>query len=188
MVEQKMDKEATLKRIVEIELHMFERVKASQPSLCQERPEAFKTMRTMTHSALSAETLASYLDDLYRAMSEGKNLLTLKYARMEGKLVALKDNPLIEELVKTEQRWMAELAEKYPHVIKGGPGFAPYLSAELETYSDKTLDLYFRDVSNAEKEGRNLAEERYQFLFQKIGYGTLAEAEEKASKSKDGGV
>lgn len=183
MPEERVDKEALLKRIVEIELGMFERVRAAEPTRCQERPEAFKAMRTMTHSALSAETLAAYLEDLEKALAEGRNFMTLKYARMEGKIGPLKENPLIQEIVQIEQRWMSDLARRYPHVITGGPGFAPYLSAELETYSDKTLEYYFRDVSQAAAEGRNLAEERYDYLFQRIGYGSIAEAEERAGKA-----
>lgn len=183
MPEELADKEALLRRIVEIELGMFERVRVAEPTRCQERPEAFKAMRTMTHSALSAETLAAYLEDLEKALSENRNLMTLKYARMEGKIGPLKENPLIHDIVQTEQRWMSDLARKYPRVVKGGPGFAPYLSAELETYSDKTLEFYFRDISRAVTEGRNLAEERYDYLFRRIGYGSIAEAEERARKA-----
>jgi len=51
---------------------------------------------------------------------------------------------------------------------------------ETPTYSDKTLKLYFDDVSKAEKEGRNLAEERYTLLFQQMGFSSIAEIEEKA--------
>ena len=70
---------------------------------------------------------------------------------------------------------------KYPHIFKGGAtGFEPYLHSELETYSDKTLQLYFEDVSQAEKEGANLAEERYTRLFQQIGHSSIAEADEEA--------
>lgn len=184
MPEQQTDKEALLKRIVEIELDMFERVRTAEPTLCRERPEAFRAMRFMTHSALSTDTLASYLGDLEQAQTQGRNLMTLKYARMEGKIPPLKENPLIGPIVSAEQRWMSELAERYPHVIRGGPGFAPYLSAELETYSDKTLEYYFRDVSQAAAEGRNLARERYDYLFRRIGYGSIEEAEERARKAQ----
>jgi len=51
---------------------------------------------------------------------------------------------------------------------------------ETPTYSDKTLKLYFDDISKAEKEGRNLAEERYTLLFQQMGFSSIAEIEEKA--------
>ena len=72
-------------------------------------------------------------------------------------------------------------------VFKGGAaGFELYLSSELETYSDKALKSYFGDVSKAEKEGRNLAEERYTKLFQQIGCSSIAEAEERARDEKEG--
>jgi hypothetical protein len=75
---------------------------------------------------------------------------------------------------------MRELSQKYPHSFKGGSGsFELYLSSELETYSDETLKLYFGDVSRAEKEGRNLAEERYTTLSQQIGYSSINDMERK---------
>ncbi|MBT4511931.1 MAG: DUF4125 family protein [Chloroflexi bacterium] len=180
-----MDHQELLKQIIDLELDMFERVRTAEPSLCQERPEAFKSMRTMTHSVLSVQTLESYLQDLQQAKTEGNNLLTLKYARMGGQIPALKDNPIISEIVKTEERWMVELSQQYPHTIKGGTGFGVYLSGELETYSDKTLELYAKDVSEADTAGRNLATDRFNWLFAQIGYGSIAEAEEKARKSEE---
>jgi len=172
--------EELMDAIIEIELDMFERVRTAEPSLCKDRPETFKAMRGMTHSVLSAETLESYLEDLHKAKAEGRNLLTEKYARIDDRIPPLKTNPIIDDIVKIEDRWMKGLSEKYPHAFKGGPGFKVYLSSELETYSDKTLELYFEDVSKAEKEGRNLAEERYTILFQQIGYSSIAEAERKS--------
>lgn len=164
---------------------MFQRVKTAEPSLCKERPEGFKTMREMTHSVLSVQTLKSYLEDLQKAKAEGRNLLKEKYARMDNIISPLKSNPLIEEIVKIEAHWMRELSEKYPMSFKAGSDvFETYLSCELETYSDKTLELYFRDISKTEKERRNLAEERYTLLFQKIGYRSIAEVERKAGTQK----
>lgn len=173
-----------INRIVELELDMFERVRTAEPSVCQEKPETFKSMRSMTHSALSKETLESYLEDLQQANMDNKNLLTLKYARMDSKIPPLKKTPIIGDIVRIEERWMMELSLRYPRVIKGNPGFSVYLSSELETYSDKTLDLYLGDVTRAENEGRNLSEERYNWLFEKIGYGSITEANEKARNSK----
>lgn len=184
MANQSTSREQLLNRIVEIELHMFERVRASEPSLCQERPEAFKAMRMMTHSPLSQDTLTSYLNDLHVALGEGKNLMTVKYARMEGKLLSLKENPLIGRIVEIEDRWMKDLAERYPRVVRGGPEFAEYLTCELETYSDETLELLYRDVTQANQARRNLAEERYDTLFKSLGYASIDEAEAKASEGR----
>ena len=176
----KMNREELSKNIIEIELDMFKQVRTAEPSLCKDHPDTFKVMRGMPHSSLSTETLESYLEDLHKAKTEGRNLLTEKYARMDNRIPPLKTNPIIDDIVEIEDRWMKELSEKYPHTFKGGLGFKIYLSSELETYSDKTLELYFEDISKVEKEGRNLAEEQYTILFQKLGYSSIAEVEKKA--------
>ena len=150
-----------LDNIVELESDMFEQLRTSEPSLCKERLEAFRATRRMAHSVLSTRTLESYLEDLRQAKAEERNLLTEKYARMDNKIPPLKLNPIIDDIVEIEARWMEELSRKYPQTFKYGPGFKIYLSCELETYSDDTLELYFDDVSRAEKEGRNLTEERH---------------------------
>ena len=184
MTNEERNRGELLKSIIEIELDMFERVKTAEPSLCKDRPETFKVMRGMTHSVLSIETLESYLEDLHKAKAKGRNLITEKYARMDNRIPPLKTNPLIDDIVNVEARWKRELPEKYPHTFsQGGSGFEIYLSSELETYSDETLELYFRDISKAEKEGRNLAEERYTVLFQQMGYSSIAEAEGKKAKT-----
>lgn len=176
---EKISREELSKSIIGIELDMFEQVKTAEPSSCKDRPETFKVMRGMTHSSLSTETLESYLEDLRKAKTEGRNLLTEKYARMDNRIPPLKTNHIIDDIVAIEARWVKELSEKYPHTITSEPGFKIYLSSELETYSDKTLELYFEDISKAEKEERNLAEEQYTMLFQQIGYKSIAEVEEK---------
>ncbi|MFO8010077.1 MAG: DUF4125 family protein [Dehalococcoidia bacterium] len=179
-----MNREELLKEIVELELDMFNHVRTSEPARCKENPETFRSMRSMTHSVLSTETLGSYLSDLHNARDEGRNLLTLKYARIDRQIPPIKENPAIEIIATVEERWMKELAERYSRVIKGGPAFRVYLASELETYSDGTLDLYLRDVLEAEKDGRNLAKERFDWLFERIGYGSIDEAERKASQAE----
>jgi hypothetical protein len=180
MSRKNISREELVKSIIEIELGMFERVRSHEPSLCQERPEAFKMMRGITHSVLSIKTLESYLKDLHEAKVKDRNLITEKYARMENRIPPLKTNPIIDDIVEIEERWSKELSQKYPRTFKGGFGFKVYLSCELETYSDKTLQLYFKDISKALEEKRNLAEERYTSLFQQLGYSSIAEAEKKA--------
>ena len=185
MANEKRSHKELLEGIIEIEYDMFQRVKTSEPSLCKDRPEAFRIMREMTHSVLSVQTLESYLADLQKAKADDRNLLKEKYARMDNIIPSLKSNPLIERIVKIEVFWMKGLSEKYPMSFKAGlDAFGIYLSCELETYSDRTLDLYFWDISMAEKERRNLAEERYTFLFQKLGYRSISEVEKKARAQK----
>ena len=167
-----------LRDIVEIEHEMFQRVRTLEPSRCKDHPETFRVMRRMSHSVLSKETLKSYFDDLKGALDNDRNLLTEKYARMDSLIPPISTNPKIEKIVSIEASWMGALIEKYPMSFKGkGKAFEIYLSRELETYSDKTLELYYNDVSKAKRDGRNLAEERYTNLFGEIGYSSISEME-----------
>ena len=54
-----------------------------------------------------------------------------------------------------------------------------YLRSELETYSNQTLELYSKDVSDAIEEGRNLVKEHYTFLFQTLEYGSIYDLPKK---------
>jgi len=164
--------------IVERELVMFLQVRTAIPSLCQERPETFRTMREMSHTVLSSDTLASYLKDLKQAEKKGRNLLTEKYARMDNVIPPLSDNPLIGEIVAIEADWMETLKQRYPKTFRGNrTPFEIYLCSELETYSDATLTLYHRDVASALQKGENLAEERYRLLFESLGYDGIDQVE-----------
>lgn len=143
--------------------------------MCKDMPKAFKVMRRMTHSVLSNETLGSYLRDLEQAAADGRNLMMEKYARMDNLIPYLNDNPIIDRIVRMERGWQSELSHRYPQLFRTQSiqAFELYLHSELETYSDQTLELYFRDVSKGAEEGRNLAEERYAFLADMLGYDSI---------------
>lgn len=161
--------------IVEIEREMFMSVYSTVKAPCQDRLKMFAAMRRMHHSVLSEETLAALLANLKRARDRGVNLMTVKYARMENQISPLKDSPLIAEIVKIEQNWMDEVAEKYPRIFTGEKrdGFSNYLSCELEVMSDEALGCYHTDIVTAVVEKRNLVEERYDNLFKTLGYESL---------------
>jgi len=169
-----------LKKIVNIELGMFQKIRTIEPSLCQDFPETFEIMREMNHSVLSLESLKSYLNDLNVALSKDRNLLTEKYARMNNTIPPLNNNPIIKKIVSIEANWMEQLSNKYPTSINyQAQHFTSYLSCELETYSDETLGLYYNDVLCSKRESRNLAEERFTYLFNKLGYKSIEDAENK---------
>jgi len=92
---------------------------------------------------------------------------------------------LIQKIIEIETRWQNELIEKYPNIFKTkvngskGLNFEKYLKSELETYPPLTIEYYFRDVSNAEKEGRSLALEGYEYMFKELNYSSLEEANQK---------
>ena len=180
MSEQQDHRGDLIKKIIEIELEMFQTVKSKGPAPCQERTETFRAMRWMAHSVLSEDTLESYLDDVTQAKHAGRNLMTEKYGRMEGIIPPLKDNPvvnaMIDEITRVEESWMQEFSGKYPRIVtNNGAGFSSYFRCELETYSDRTLELYHRDVLRARDQGANFAEISYTNLFKRLGYASLDE-------------
>jgi len=178
--------EELLKEIISIELRMFMTVQTSGPTTCQEQPEAFKLTRKAGFYVLSNRTLESYLNDLQEATEENRNLIELKYARIDNLIPPLNNNPLIDKIVDSEGSWLKELEKKYPSTFRDRADFASgvYLRSELETYSDQTLELYFKDVSNALGEGRNLTAERYTFLFKQIGYNSIDDMERQRKQAQ----
>ena len=170
-----------IEEIVGIEIRMFLAVETPEPmpSACQEQPDMLKLMRRASHWVLSDETLQSYLHDIQEAIEEDRNLMTLKYARMDNLIPVLNNSPLIDKIVEIESQWFTELAEKYPFTFKGRLEYSAnvYLRSELETYSDRTLELYYKDISKAADEGRNLNADRYTYLFQQSGYDSIEEME-----------
>ena len=156
-----MDKKQDLiSEIMEIEWTMFTSVRnRGGRASCQENPDTFRVIRTSTFITWSEATLESYLGDLNRAKEAGRNLMTEKYARMEG-LSAPLDTEVVEridEIVKQECRWAAELMARYPDAKMARPIYSsqdtPYVVSsetysrgELATYSKETLELYLQDV------------------------------------------
>jgi hypothetical protein len=56
--------------------------------------------------------------------------------------------------------------------------FSNYLGAELETYSDETLELLAADMEACDREGGNMSLEVYRFLAGQSGYASLDQMEE----------
>ena len=109
-------------------------------------------------------------------------LMTEKYARMENLIPSLNENELIYKIVDIEREWLSEVHKKYPLTIAVEGGFTTYAVCELETYSDATLNLYYRDIFLAATQKRNLVEERYQYLYGNLGFKDLEEVEALAQK------
>lgn len=185
-MQEKKDREGLLQEVINIELRMFLSVEPTIPSACQQQPETFKLMRRASHHILSTETLESYLHDLSEAVDEDRNLMTLKYARIDNLVPCLNESPTIDKIVEVEGQWLGELEQRYPLTFVGRSDFAMgvYLRSELETYSNRTLELYFNDVSKALEDGRNLTAERYTFLFKQIGYDSIDDVESEREKKQ----
>jgi hypothetical protein len=178
--------EELINDIVAIELRMFLTVQTAGPTTCQEQPETFKLMRRAGFHVLSSKTLESYLQDLQEALEDDRNLVTLKYARIDELIPCLNDSHLIGEIVEIEERWLRELEKKYPLTFRSRADFAAgiYLRSELETYSNRTLELYLKDLTKALDEGRNLTAERYTYLFKQLGYNSIDDMEQKRKQAK----
>ncbi len=194
-----MEKETLILQILEIELDMFVSVRSRYPVSCQQDPEGFKNMRSAQFSVWSERTLESYLADLEKGKSDGRNLMTLKYARMENLMPPLHENPqidlMINEIVNVHMEWQKEMVAKYPALISRGrsltdaekkesdTSFKTYLHCELETYSLMTLTHHFNDIMIKRSKEENLTEEIYSRMVIGLGYSDLEEAEAAAEQS-----
>ena len=143
------NKQDLIKEIIEHELQMFLAVRSRGRAACQENPDGFRFHRDAMFSGWPEEVLSSYHKDLLEAQLEGKNLLAIKYARMENLIPVINDNEIIDKIVAIQVGWVKEMVEKYPYlhrrgrpVEEDGPDSTStktYLGGELETYSDLTL-------------------------------------------------
>ncbi len=172
----KPEKNQLIQRILKIELGMFLSVPTAQLSRCQESPEGFILTRGSVFETWSDEALSAYLEDLTEAVRVGRNLMSEKYARMDNLIPCLNLNPTIDDVMKIEAEWQEDLRQKHPELFSSTPAtgictaeFDVYLRSELETYSNKTIASYFRNVLSAKARGINLTKEKYIRIFQKLG-------------------
>ncbi len=190
--------------IVELEWEMFQAVNAGGPrASCQEDRRTFEHMRAAQFSAWSAQTAASYLDDLRSARRTGRNLVREKYIhmmretdsepyeRLKGDL-AFPDAQgltLVDEITAVLARQTKKMFERYPLVCSMGrprtsegddawdTSVETYQRGELLTYSKRTLESYKRQLLEMETCGMSLAEAITTRTVGYYGYGSLDEAE-----------
>jgi hypothetical protein len=91
--------------ILEMELEMFQAVPSDGQTACQVQPERFKFHRRLQFSVWSTGTLSCYREDLRRARHSGDNLMTIKYARMQGLIPPRNTNPLIDAILRIKMKW-----------------------------------------------------------------------------------
>ena len=186
-MEASFDRERVLNEIIEREVTMFLATKnQGGQAVCQQHPDTARLFRWMTHSVHSDAVLNSYLEDLRQAERDDRNLMVEKYARMDNLIPPRSQFAGLPELVNTEVAWQKEVMARFPHVLYGrdDDDFANYLSCELETMSDRTLTLRLEEQRQAVKDGRNMAQERYENLWHRLGRPTLAECERQAVAGK----
>jgi hypothetical protein len=194
------EKDELIDQILELELAMFLSVPAREPVSCQQDPEGFRITRAAQFSVWSEPCLASYRRDLEQAAAQGRNLMTLKYARMEGLIPKLHDDTLVENLIDRilalQVEWQKEMIARYPYLMRRGrplqdgdeglvtTSFVKYLRGELETYSEDTLAHLHRDMTESRDAGRNWTEAIYLHMVKSHGYGSIEEAEAEAKKAQ----
>lgn len=174
-----------IEQIIALELDMFIAVKnRGGTAVCQERPDSFRIMRNMAHAVMPEAYLESYLNDLKQAAADNRNLMTEKYALMEGLIPIKNDSPVITELVRMESEWRKEVAAQFPRSVQpdGHQSFCIYLKGELQTYSPKTLKIYLNYAQSVQEQHGNLVRKRYEILMRKLGYDSLAHCEESISQ------
>jgi hypothetical protein len=174
-------KERILEQILEIEVEMFLRVPTENEPSCRAHMEDMQLHRRGQFAGWSGQTCESYLEDLKRAKAAGKNLMTLKYARMDNLIPPLSGNPLIHQIRRRFLQWQKEVIARYPNIMRGArdmADFSNYLGAELETYSDETLELLAADVEACHQAAGNMSLEVYRFLARQAGYASIEHMEE----------
>lgn len=177
-----VDKATLIERILEIEVEMFLRVPTGEEPSCRAHTEEMKLHRRGQLTVWSEATLESYLQDLRRAQSDGRNLMTLKYARMDDLIPPVSESGRIQQIAAQFVQWQRTVISDYPNTMRSGrdiDDFANYLSSELETYSDETLDLLWNDVAAAISRGENLSRRIYEELARQAGYASLEEMESR---------
>ena len=122
-----MKKEDIIANILELEWEMFSSVtNRDGRASCQENPQTFRIIRSGGFMVWSEDTLQSYLADLEEARDADRNLMTEKYARMEGLIDPLNPDALalITEIVSRECTWAEEFRQRYPQAKMGRPSRA----------------------------------------------------------------
>ena len=192
-------KEDLIEAILEMEWELFASVRAEgESAACQEDPDSFRLVRAANFLTWSETTLASYLNDLRLARSKGRNLMTEKYARMEGLIPPLNPDAaqLIERIVRKECLWAEDFLGNNPgaalarpiHSRDDAPGIAStetYLRAELEIYSTQTLEYYYLDILAMSSRGEN----RIAIVadhMRRIASGEIADWKELLASLKEG--
>ena len=204
--EEKTVKDRLIQKLVLLEWHAFDKTEnRGGRADCQDDWNTFSIMRKSQYMTWSIPMLQSFIDDFERANERGWNLITEKYARMMESTAPeeyeqIKDSlpeipadkkQIIEEIVKIQVGFMEECAEKYPKAASNArsihtsedslwnTSYETYLRGELSTYSDRTLELYGRFITELCRQGKNLAVMTLSNTAVLYGYESLEDLENR---------
>lgn len=171
---------------------------------CQEDWQTFHIMRMSQFLTWPLDLQESYKKDLERADSNGRNLITEKYARMmESTAPEIFEHtikpyikPILEprkseqeKIILTQVKWADDFRNRYTHLglamrvlktsedTEENTSFETYLRGELSTYSDDTFAKYQRFVNNLRAENLNLTQMIITNTVHMYGYDSLESAE-----------
>ena len=191
-------------RLVEEEWEFFQKVKGENGrASCQDDWRTFKVMRSSQALAWNDEIVRSLLDDLAQCRAQGRNPMMEKYARMMEFTEPEEYEKLKPLLPKVEEGTRALGApsdrphgrvgrgarEEYPFVCGAGrplhsnedsdkdTSLETYDYCELQTYSQRTLELLAQRYDEADEAGENLYLTTQESTARQQGYGSLHEAE-----------
>ncbi|MFU0550103.1 DUF4125 family protein [Gardnerella piotii] len=171
---------------------------------CQGNWPTFHIMRMSQFLTWPLDLQESYKKDLERANSNGRNLITEKYARMmestAPEIFELTIKPYIkpileprkseqEKIILTQVKWADDFRNCYTHlglamrVLKTSEdtaentSFETYLRGELSTYSDDTFAKYKAFIEDLAAKNLNLTQMIIENTVHMYGYDSLEAAE-----------
>jgi hypothetical protein len=207
-------KENLIHEIIDMEWGLFQKTRnIGGPADCQKDRKAFELHRISQALAWTEAPLKSYLTDLKEAVTQGRNLVSEKYARMmestdpeeyariEHLLPPLSHevSSLVNKIIEIVIQWQEDLTERFPYILERGrtlynsddtphsTSFETYLKGELETYSFKTLELYYECLLEQKRNNVNASEIDLEHKINHYGYDSMEDANTTLMKKIGGG-
>ena len=171
---------------------------------CQGDWQTFHIMRMSQFLTWQLDLQESYRQDLERANSDGRNLITEKYARMMEstapeifeRTIKPYIKPILEprkseqeKIILTQVKWADDFRNRYPHLgfamrvlktsedTEENTSFETYLRGELSTYSAETFAKYKTFIEDLTAKNLNLTQMIITNTVHMYGYDSLDSAE-----------
>lgn len=171
---------------------------------CQEDWQTFRIMRMSQFLTWPLDLQEFYKKDLERADSNGRNLITEKYARMMEstapeifeRTIKPYIKPILEprkseqeKIILTQVKWADDFRDRYPHLglamrvlktsedTEENTSFETYLRGELSTYSAETFAKYKSFIEDLTAKNINLTQMIITNTVRMYGYDSLEAAD-----------
>ena len=173
-----MNRSEIAEDILNREWNLFQQVQnVGGRASCQEDERTFRIMRAAQFEAWNEAMLASYRQDLIQAEEAGRNPLSEKYGYMMRSThpqeyeqiqdllppVSPEKERLVEDILAIEISQTAKFRAMYPNLGRRGrplttaedhdavTSVETYTRGELQTYSERTLELYLNHLRKLEQ-------------------------------------